>query len=278
MDSKKEGNMIGTKNVKRKRKSNHFSQNLQDFLLFILVPVLLVVVWAVSSDLGLINSHILPSPKKEVDTFLNLVQSGKLQRHLIVSGGRVLKGFLIGAGAGLLIGSLMGFSKLIHKLLISVVGIFRPIPMIAWIPLLILWLGIGEEPKVTVIAIGSFWPVLLNTIQGIHSVDPKLLEVASILEKSKWTVVTKVVLPSALPSIFTGIRLGIGSAWTCVVAAEMIAASQGIGFLITYAREMTQVHVVLVGVFSIGLIGLLIDTLILKLQNHILKWSVNTEK
>jgi sulfonate transport system permease protein len=150
--------------------------------------------------------------------------------------------------------------------------------MIAWIPLLILWLGIGEEPKVTVIAIGSFWPVLLNTIQGIHSVDPKLLEVASILEKSKWTVVTKVVLPSALPSIFTGIRLGIGSAWTCVVAAEMIAASQGIGFLITYAREMTQVHVVLVGVFSIGLIGLLIDTLILKLQNHILKWSVNTEK
>lgn len=253
-------------------------QNLESVVTFLIVPVVLVIVWQICSDLGYINPHILPSPKMEVETFGDLVSSGKLQGHLLVSGGRVLKGFLIGSVAGIILGCIMGFSKLINKLLISLVGIFRPIPMIAWIPMLILWMGIGEESKVTVIAIGSFWPILLNTIQGIMSVDKKLLEVAYILEKNKWQIVTKVVFPAALPSIFTGIRLGVGAAWTCVVAAEMIAASQGIGFMITYARELTQPHIMLVGVFSIGFIGLLIDTLILRIQKHLLKWSVDAKK
>lgn len=253
-------------------------QNLEGIVTFLIVPVVLVIIWQIFSDLGYINQHILPSPKREIETFWDLVSSGKLQGHLLVSGGRVLKGFLIGSVAGIILGSIMGFSKMINKLLISLVGIFRPIPMIAWIPMLILWMGIGEESKVTVIAIGSFWPILLNTIQGILSVDGKLLEVASILEKNKWQIVSMVVFPAALPSIFTGIRLGVGAAWTCVVAAEMIAASQGIGFMITYARELTQPHIMLVGVFSIGLIGLLIDTLILRIQKHLLKWSVNMKK
>lgn len=262
-------------NPRRKRKVLY---NVQGIVTFLIVPVGLVIVWQICSDLGYINQHILPSPKREIETVVDLVSSGKLQGHLLVSGIRVLKGFLIGGTAGIVIGSIMGLSKLINKLLISLVGIFRPIPMIAWIPMLILWMGIGEESKVTVIAIGSFWPILLNTIQGILSVDSKLLEVASILEKNRWQIVTKVIFPAALPSVFTGIRLGVGAAWTCVVAAEMIAASQGIGFMITYARELTQPHVMLVGVFSIGLVGLLIDTLILKLQKRMLKWNVDIKK
>lgn len=114
---------------------------------------------------------------------------------------------------------------------------------------------------------------MLNTIHGIHSVDRKLIEVADILEKNRFQILTRVIFPAATPSIFTGIRLGMGTAWTCVVAAEMIAASRGIGYLITYARELSQPDVVLVGVFSIGIIGLLIDTGILRLQKYLLKWN-----
>ena len=150
-------------------------------------------------------------------------------------------------------------------------GVLRPIPMIGWIPLLILWMGIDEGSKVTVIAIGSFWELLLNTIHGINSVDKKYLEVAYILEKSKLITLIKVVLPSALPSILTGIRLGVGGAWKSVVAAELIAASSGIGYLISYAREVSQPGVMLVGLLTIGLIGLLIDFVILRVQHKIIR-------
>ncbi|MGN0352039.1 MAG: ABC transporter permease [Roseburia sp.] len=262
-----------SKDKEKQQKVKKIKQKIESFLTFILMPVLLVIVWQWGSDKGFINPHILPSPSKEVTTFGDLIASGKLQRNLIVSAVRVIQGFVFGAAFGLIIGSIMGLSRKLHKLLISLVGIFRPIPMIAWIPLLILWMGIGEPSKVTVIAMGCFWPILLNTIQGFQSIDIKLLEVAKILEKNRWQVMRAVILPSALPSVFTGIRLGLSSAWTCVVAAEMIAASEGIGYMITYARELTQPHVMLVGVFSIGFIGLFIDTLVLKLQTHLLKWN-----
>lgn len=246
-------------------------------ILSVAAPVVLVGVWQIGSKVGIINASILPAPSSLVDTLKSLVSSGKLQDHLIVSLGRVLKGFATGAISGITIGSIMGLSKTMNRVLGSLVGILRPIPMIAWIPLLILWMGIDESSKVTVIVIGSFWPILINTIHGIQTVDNKLLEVATILEKSKWEVITKVVFPAALPSIFTGIRLGMGSAWTCVVAAEMIAASKGIGYMITYARELSQPDVMLVGVFSIGIIGLLIDTIIIRVQNFVLRWSIDTK-
>jgi sulfonate transport system permease protein len=144
--------------------------------------------------------------------------------------------------------------------------------MIAWIPMLILWAGIGEASKFAVIAIGTFWPVFLNTLQGIKNVDGKYLEVARILKKNKITTLCKVILPAALPSIFTGIRLGISSAWMSVVASEMIAASRGVGFLISYAREMSQPHIMWVGIAVIGLFGLVLDTLIVELERRVLRW------
>ncbi|MGN1195779.1 MAG: ABC transporter permease, partial [Acutalibacteraceae bacterium] len=242
-------------------------------IISISAPILLIIIWELSSNMGLINQTILPSFSKVVETAVNLIESGKLQTHIITSIGRVAKGFLLGAFLGVIVGTIMGFSKFFNRFLGSLVGIFRPVPMIAWIPLLILRLGIGEETKVSLITVGTFWPVLLNTIHGIQSVDPKLLEVAKILKKGKATVICGVILPSALPAMFTGIRLGMGSAWSCVVAAEMIAASKGIGFMITYAREVSKPAEVMVGVFVIGIIGLLIDVLIQKIQKYILKWN-----
>lgn len=239
----------------------------------LLAPVVIILVWQLASNAGWINSTILPSPEKIVEKLIQLIANKKLFINLGINIWRVVQGFLIGSILGLILGTLMGLFAKVNRILNSLVGILRPVPMIAWIPLLILWIGIGEGSKVAVIIIGTFWPVLLNTIQGIKSTDVKLLEVATILEKKRWIVLAKVILPSALPSIITGLRLGSGTAWSCVVAAEMIAASKGIGYMIMYAREMSQPATIFVGVFSIGVIGLLIDKGFLKLERHLLRWN-----
>lgn len=246
---------------------------VNSFMFKVIAPLLLIVVWQIFGTFGVLNEHILPPPTKVISTFVQLFKSGKLVDNLFISLIRVFRGFILGALAGVVIGIFMGLSRPINKILSSLVSIFRPIPMIAWIPLLILGLGIGEESKVAVIFIGTLWPVLLNTISGILSVDTKLIEVSRVLEKSKIEMLIKVIMPSAWPAIFTGLRLGISTAWTCVVAAEMIAASSGIGYMIMYARELSQPDVVLVGVFTIGFVGLLIDAIIGSLQKKALGWS-----
>jgi len=240
----------------------------------LLIPVVLLVLWQIASDTGCLKPSILPSPFVIAATLLELLKSGELFKNLEVSLVRVLEGFLMGASLGLLVGFAMGLSKRMEGALSLITGLLRPIPTIAWIPALILWLGIGESSKVTVIAVGSFWPVLLSAIQGVRGTDPKYLEVARVLEKDSYTRIFKVVIPSALPSIFTGLRVAMGIAWASVVGAELIAASSGIGFMIMYAREVSQPDVMLVGVLAIGLTGLLIDFLLLQLQKRLLKWSV----
>ncbi|MCR4642815.1 MAG: ABC transporter permease [Lachnospiraceae bacterium] len=244
-----------------------------EIIVSILAPVLLLVIWQISAQKGWVNKALLPAVTKIFDTAVGISETGKLPGHLLASLSRVVKGFLAGASLGIAIGTLMGFSKWVNHFLSSLVSLLRPIPMIAWIPIFILWMGIGELTKISVITLGTFWPVLLNTIQGICSVDNKLLEVAKVLKKKRKTIVLKVVFPAALPSIFTGLRLGMGAAWSCVVAAEMIAARQGIGFMITYARETAKPAEVFVGVFVIGLIGFFIDVLLRRLESHLLKWN-----
>lgn len=251
------------------------AKRIIEFIIGILAPLILLLIWQLAADNGWMNKSVLPSVKKVVETGIKITASGKLPSHLGASFERVLIGFAIGAGLGLILGILMGLSPFLHKFLSSLVNLLRPVPMIAWIPIFILWFGIGEITKVFVIALGSFWPVLLNTISGIKSVDTKLLEVTKVLNKNKITVLTKVILPGAIPSIFTGIRLGIGAAWSCVVAAEMIAATRGVGFMITYARETAKPGEVFVGVIIIGVIGLLIDLVVRRIEKRLLKW--NTE-
>lgn len=240
----------------------------------LLIPVVLLILWQIASDTGCLKPFILPAPTVIAQTLLELLKSGELFKNLEVSLVRVVEGFVIGAGLGLLVGFIMGLSKRMERALSLITGLLRPIPTIAWIPALILWLGIGESSKVTVIAVGSFWPVLLGAIQGVRSTDPKYLEVARVLEKDTWTTLLKIIIPSALPSIFTGLRVAMGIAWASVVGAELIAASTGIGYMIMYAREVSQPDVMLVGVLAVGLTGLLIDFLLLQLQRRLLKWSV----
>ena len=237
------------------------------------ILVAFIALWEIAATKGWVSVTILSKPSRIFDKFRQMLGDGSLVKHILASLGRVFKGFAIGAGIGLALGLILGLSQRLETIANLFIGILRPIPPIAWIPLLILGLGIGEESKVTVIAIGSFWPMLLDTIHGVKSTDKALLELDQVLEKSKFTVVTKVILPSAVPAIFTGARQAISRAWSCVVTAEMIAASRGVGFLIQYARELSQPALMFVGVAMIGLIGVLIDLVTRRLEKKLLYWN-----
>ena len=237
------------------------------------LPAVLILTWEILGRQGIINRSIFPYPTRIFETYLDMVRKGSIQKDLSVSAGRVIKGFCIGSSLGLGIGVVIGLSKTANSLAASIIGLLRPIPMIAWVPLLILWMGIDEASKVTLISIGTFWPVVINTSRGILNSDKKLLEVGTILEKTRFQMLTKVVLPGAFPFIFTGLRLGVSSAWTCVVTAEAIAAASGIGYLIMYARELSQPPVMFSGVITIGLVGLLLDTVLQRIEKHVLRWN-----
>lgn len=248
------------------------NKRIRDILLGLIIPVFILLLWQYLGSVGIIRQTILPRPTILFQKLIPIMENGTLFENLLTSLGRVLVGYLLGAVLGLTFGLIIGASKLAGKLSSIMIGVLRPIPALACIPILILLFGIGELSKIVVIMIGSFWPVLLNTIQGIQTVDSKLLELGLVLEKKKSVVVKKIILPAAFPSIFTGLRLGISSSWTNIVAAEMIAASKGMGHMITYAREMSQPSIVLIGVLTIGLVGLLIDFVVIQVQKKALYW------
>ncbi len=244
----------------------------QSIIIALIIPAFVIIYWCVCAKTGDLNTHLIASPETLWERFLKTAGDGSLKRNILASTGRVLKGFAIGAALGLTIGALNGLCTPVKRLLAAVIAILRPIPPISMIPFFILWLGIGESSKLTIIAIGTFWSVLLNTIQGFQDMDPKLLEVARVFGKGKLITLFKIILPSAVPSIFTGLRLGISHAWTAVVTAEMIAASSGVGYMIQYARELAQPDLLLLGIVCIGIIGLIIDIVVLFVQKKIVYW------
>jgi len=249
---------------------------VQNLFLGIILPLGIIILWQTASDHGIIKLSVFASPGSIGTEFAHMIEKGTYFKHVIASLERVVYGYIIGSALGLFIGSFAVLFKTFGKMVDPLIGILRPIPAIACIPFFILWLGIGESSKIGVIVIGAFWPVLLSTMQGIRSTDPKLLELARTFGKTRTATLFKIILPSAIPSIFTGLRLGISGAWTCVVAAEMIAASAGVGYLISYGRELAQPGTLFVGIVSIAIIGLLIDILVIKIQKKVLYW-VDTE-
>jgi sulfonate transport system permease protein len=241
-------------------------------LVGLVIPVGVLISWQILSDMGRVNESIFANPLRVAEAFESMIARGTYFKHITASLIRILKGFAIGSLIGFSLGSLAILFKWIGYLFDTVIGLLRPIPPISFIPFLILWLGIGEKSKVAVITIGAFWPVLLNTMQGIKSADEKLLELGRAFGKDKHTILFKLILPSAFPSIFTGLRLAIGNAWNCVVTAEMIASSVGLGFLISYGRELSRPEVLFVGIVSIGIVGFLVDTLVIRLQRRVVYW------
>ena len=186
---------------------------------------------------------------------------------------RVLKGFLLALISALVLGVLIGLSRPIERFTELVIQLLKPIPPIAWIPLAILWFGIGESSKLYIIFYGAFFPILLNTVDGIHNIDKRYLELGCVYEVDRWRLVWKVILPGALPSIFTGVRVGLGNAWVCVVAAEMIAATRGIGYMLSNGRSMSRADDVILAMLLIGIVGKIMDDILRIIPKIIMKWN-----
>ena len=174
-------------------------------MIFFFVPLAILLLWQILGDGGAVSGAVMPVPTRIAAAFLELLKDGELAENVGASMARVLVGFFFGTFAGLFIGIITGIYPRINQAVAAVFGILRPIPMIGLVPLMILWFGIGEKSKIIVIAVGTFWSVLINTQEGVFSVSSKLIEVAELLEKDKITVLTRIILPAAFPSIVTGI-------------------------------------------------------------------------
>ncbi len=246
---------------------------IKHLLQYIGLSVAILMVWQTFFELGCIKPIILPPPSQVALTFWGLLKSGAMARHIGISVLRVLEGFGIAAILGLSLGITIGLSRTLDRLTDLIIQVMKPIPPIAWIPLAILWFGIGEQSKVYIIFLGAFFPIIINTIDGIRQTDHKFVEVARLLAVPRVRFIGQVIIPGALPAIMTGIRVGLMVAWMCVVAAELIAASSGIGYLIMDARQLSQSDVVLVGMISIGVIGKLMDSIIKQLEKRLVGWK-----
>jgi NitT/TauT family transport system permease protein len=259
-----------------------------------LVPLVLLVVWQILSTQEIVNPKILPAPtavlSKWVEYLLPMepydpaksgylawVFSGEMIGDAYASLYRVMVGFFIGTGLALPLGLLMGASERIFKLFNPLIQVLRPIPPIAFIPLSILWFGLGNPPAIFLIVIGAFFPVLMNTIAGVRQVDGIYIRAARSLGANQTTMFLRVILPAATPYILAGARIGIGTAFIVVIVAEMIAVNNGLGYRILEAREFFWSDKIIAGMFSIGLLGLAIDTGMNALNNHLLKWHRGIE-
>jgi sulfonate transport system permease protein len=248
--------------------------SLKQTLLYWVLPIILLIFWQALSDLGLIKPLILPPPSRVAVTFWQMLISGELPLHIGMSLLRVIEGFSLAAFLGLSLGIGICLSRNLYRMTDFIIQALKPIPPIAWIPLAILWFGIDEPSKIYIIFIGAFFPILINTIEGIRNTDQTFVELAKILEVSRWKFIGRMVIPGALPSIMTGLRVGLASAWMCVVAAELIAANSGVGYMIMDARQLSQTDVVLVGMVTIGIIGKLMDDLLRYLEQRLVSWKV----
>ncbi len=216
-----------------------------------------VAAWELVCRLGAVPSVFLPAPSTVAAELVGMAASGELWRSLQASLLRILLGFLIGSGAGVLVGTLAAVSSFAEAVVDPLIAATYPIPKIALLPLLVLWLGIGEASKVAVIAIGAFFPVAVGTMAGIRGTDPLLLRAAVSLGATGLQVITKVRIPSALPVLFAGLRLAAGMSLLLVVSAEMIAAATGIGFTILHAGDLMQTPKLLAAIVVLSALGLL---------------------
>ena len=235
-----------------------------------------VLWWGVS----LLNAHVLkvfnpillPAPDEVLRAGIKMAASGELLKHITASLSRVVWGFSIAAALGIVVGTVLGRSRLLEHLVEPMLEMLRPIPPLAFLPMMVLWFGIGEASKVAFIAYAAFFPIFTTTIEGIKYVDPVLIRAASSLGASERQIFWHVVLPAATPNIITGMRLAFGLSFFVIVAAEFIAADSGLGFLINDARTFFLVSNMLLGAAVIGIIGVLANVLLRKLEGRLLRW------
>lgn len=243
---------------------------MRKIFISLILPVSVVVIWAILTTFtGLIPSYFLPSPSQVFQSFESLLMNGQLIQDTSLTLMRVVLGLTVSALVGIPMGILMGWSKTVHDFSSLMVCILRPIPPIAWIPFAILWFGVGLESAIFIIFVGSVFPILINTLDGVKRVNKVLLESAYTLGAKNRQVLRKVVIPASLPSIVTGLKVGVGVGLMCTVAAEMIGSNSGLGYLIFTSTSMLDTGSAIVGMLTIGLIGLSADYIFSRIEREV---------
>jgi len=252
-----------------KIKKKKVKRNLSGFIL----PLLLLLLWEIIAANHWVKPYFLPAPLTVVHTFYRMVLFQNFWTDFQTSILTVIQGFIAGAVLGLLFGIGSGLSKKFEVFFGGTLNGIRQVPPMAWLPLIILWIGVGNTAKVVIIAKAVFFPVFLNTLQGIRSVPKEYIEVAKVFEYTRLQLLRFVVLPSALPSIFVGLRYGAGLSWAMIVAAEMVSGLQGLGFLLLRAQELLITDELFVVMVVIGVVGFGIDLVIRSIEKRVLRWK-----
>lgn len=239
----------------------------------LIVPVLLLGLWQLMVEREVYRRSQLPAPLDVYRAARQLAAIDELWIHVQVSTERVFQGFIWGALIAIGLGLLVGLSRLADELLGPTIQAIRTIPSLAWVPLFVLWMGIGEQPKITLIALGVFFPVYANLVSGIRQIDRKLIEAATAYGYRRLSLAWEVMLPAALPSLFTGLRLGLAQGWLFLVAAELIGASQGLGFLLLDGQNSGRADIIVMSIIFLAVVGKLTDTLLQLLERRLLRWT-----
>lgn len=240
----------------------------------LLLPVVILVVWQIATTSGLVPTYRLPTPASVFTAGVELAERGQLWTHIAISVQRVLLGFAIGSVIGLAVAAIVGLSRLGDVLLSPTLAALRAVPSLAWVPLLILWMQIGEESKVTLIAIGAFFPVYTTVADALRHVDPHLVEAGRSFSLRGWSLFRTVQLPAVIPSVMSGLRLALAQSWLFLVAAELIASSMGLGFLLDDSQNNGRVDRILLAIVLLALLGTITNAILGFIERRLLKrWT-----
>ena len=237
-----------------------------------LLPLLVVIIWEIAARAGAVNTLLLPAPSRVLLTLGQAAIDGSLWVNLGYSVRRWIIGFAFGGGVGLLLGALNGLSLRSENFTDTTVQMLRTVPFMGLTPLLVMWFGLGETPKVILIAVASFFPVYVNTLAGVRNVNKGLVEVGQSFQLSQAELLYRVILPAALPEILTGIRYSLGIAWLALVIAELMAAESGIGFWLMQGREAVRVDIVLASLVVFSVAGKFMDAALRLVERRVLHW------
>ena len=238
----------------------------------VLSPLALLILWQIGCSSGWISSRTLAAPSQVIASFIDLTSDGSLQHHLLVSLGRVAKGMAVALVVGGSLALLAGLSRTGEYVIDAPMQMLRTLPVLALIPFFIIWFGIGEVPKVALVAVAAVFPIYLTLYSGIRGVDPKLIELARIIGLSRASLIRHVILPGALPTALVGVRYSLGISWLILVAAEQVNASSGIGYLMNDARDFMRIDILVVGLLIYAFLGLIVDILVRWLERRLLGW------
>lgn len=273
---------VGAQRASPSAMSVFAGRGVRQVLLAIVLPVAVIVLWQLGGTNGSLLGGVLPTPDRVWQawkvwafgtTGLGLnPYSGTWFANLMFSAERVGKGFVVAILVGVPVGLAIGWNRIASGAVDPTIQLLRPIPITAWLPFSIAVFGIKDIGAVFLIALGAFYPIVVNTAQGARDVERNLIRAALMMGAGRWTVLRRVVLPASLPSIFTGLRIGLGIAWTAVIVAEMVAVKSGLGYVLWDAYYVGRMDVVIADMASIGILGLLSDRIIVMLERWVLTW------